>query len=246
MFTSWDQVHEWITDNNFKRWIFYADSSRKEKIIDSKAFTASDMTEKLAMTEKYLKRTGGRMYGSGFADNGSENGTVCVVCLEQEHQQPTSGIGGGQSVDEITRLVTEKVRAEIRLEDQQKREKDLERREKEFAEKEAGVWGVIVEHLAPVAQMMMAKRNAPLVAGVDTADPIDAEPIKPAAAQEPDPAQEQEESVWDKFTEEEGEKIGDLMAQWKSIEPDYLAFLEKIVTMAKNGDPKYTMAKSFI
>ena len=65
MLTTIEQLREWVTDNGLKRWVLYKDYGRTEKINDSGAFPVSDIEDKLAMTEKYLRMAGGHAYAAG-------------------------------------------------------------------------------------------------------------------------------------------------------------------------------------
>ena len=249
MFTTFDQVRDWITDNSFKRWIFYRDSSCKEKIIDSKAFAVSDQADKLAMTEKYLRMAGGTAYGHGFADNGSdaERATVCTIRLEDV--QPASGIGQQPmypqiNIGEIEERTRKIVIAELREADYQKRLKDVEEREKKLDEEKQSALGAIVHYFAPLGQQIMQNKLIRKTAGIDATEPVHANPIQPIVTDKPE--NEPEEAEEYPFTDEEDEKITTLVAAWKKADPDYLIYLEKIVQMCVAGDSKYTMAKSFL
>ena len=48
------------------------------------------------------------------------------------------------------------------------------------------------------------------------------------------------------FTDEEEEELYALLAEFKSVEPDYLPMLRKVVEMAKANDTTYQMAKKFL
>lgn len=252
MFTSWEQVKSWIEDNNFPHWIFYKndpaerDDKANDKIIDSNNFTVSDLGDKLEMTEKYLRMYGGKVYGVGFkTPNSTQGGVVCVCRLETEAAQATSGIDANYpSIGELTETITKQVRAELEAERMKQREKDLERREKEFEAKEQSAIGAIVHYLAPVGKMLLEKRMMPNVAGVDADEPVAAAPVQPIVT---DAAAEQElVDTADAFTDEEEEKLYDLMARFKAVEPKYLELIEAVVTMAENGDSTYEMAKGFL
>ena len=256
MLTSFEQVRDWITDNSFKRWIFYRDSSCKEKIIDSKAFAVSDQADKLAMTEKYLRMAGGRATGHGFADNGSdaERATVCEVQLADI--QPTAGIGMQPNIQpfglgeieameqKISGRLRKEIMAEIREQDYQKRLADLEKREKELEEEKQSAIGAILHYFAPIGQQMLQNKLLRKTAGIDATEPVHADPIQPIVTDQPENKPEEAEEY--PFTDEEDEKITTLVAAWKKADPDYLIYLEKIVQMCVNGDSKYTMAKSFL
>ena len=248
MLTSFDQVKDWILDNSFKRWIFYKDSSCKEKIIDSKAFAVSDQADKLAMTEKYLRMAGGHAFGHGFADNGSdaERATVCEVRLEDMSAQPANGVGGYPPLNigdldameaRMEGRLRKQIQAEMREADYQKRLADVERREKELDSERQSALGAIMHYFAPIGQQMLQSKLLKNVAGLDANEPVHADPIQPITTDQP------EEPM---FTDEEDEKITELMAAWKAADPDYLKYLEKIVELCTSGDSKYTMAKSFL
>lgn len=255
MFTKWDQVEAWIKDNGFKRWILYKDSTKTEKIIDSGAFTVSDIADKLAMTEKYLRIAGGRAIANGFATNGVADPTVCEIRLEDE--QGTSGISNMQPYDigalrrEMRDELRNEMKAQFELEALRKREADVERREKELDAERQSALGAIIHCFAPIGQQIIQNKMMRNVAGVDTEEPITVQPIHVQRPEQPeqqptgtiDSPNEVEEAP---FTDEETDEIFELMKQWKSVDPDYLALLQKIVSMAASGDSNYALAKKFI
>lgn len=249
MLTSFDQVRDWITDNGFKRWVLYRDRSRNEKIIDSAAFTVSDMEDKISMTEKYLRMAGGNAYAAGATTMGKDDlTTVTEIRLADAVQaQPTAGVGNpypALNEDAIAARVRKEVEAEYNKREYERRAADLEKREKEFAEKENSAMGAIIRCFAPVGQAMMAKsgllRN---VAGVDTDAPVTADPVKPIERKEPETQEPEQEDV---FTDEESDKMYELMVRFKKVEPDYMRLIERVVEMAESGDGTYTMAKGFL
>lgn len=245
MLTSFEQVKQWITDNGFKRWVLYKDYSKTEKIIDSANFTVSDMPDKLAMTEKYLRLAGGHAYAAGSVDNSASNlNTTCEIRLENV-QQPTQGVGGGFDATTIGQLrdeITRSVRAEIEAERWKEREKEIERREKEFAEKEAGVWGMIVNKVGPAVLGKLLNTDR-LVAGVDTDEPVHAAPIVPET-EDPNMQETEEPSP---FTDGEADELFELMARFKKAEPDnYLKMIRRVVEMAEKNDSTYQMARNFL
>lgn len=255
MLTTWNQVESWIKDNGLKRWIFYKEkpTEKKEenqKIIDSSAFTVSDEADKLAMSEKYLRLSGGRAWATGY---GKSEWIVTEIRLADEAApaaptQGTQGIGGGYpSIGELTKTIEEKVRAEIKAADYERREKELEQREKDFNEKQNGVVGSLIGIFAPYLPVLNQVAGMRKVAGVDAAAPVTAQPIIPTEPQETqEPEDVQEPSAWDAFTEEEGNEIIELMARFKKVEPNYLPMIRKVVEMAESGDKTYAMAKNFL
>ena len=247
MFTTWDQVRDWIKDNNFPHWCFYKnnpeerDNKDNDTIIDSNNFTVSDYQDKLDMTEKYLKMYGGKCYGVGYkAPNATTSGVVCEVRIQTVEQLPTQGVGGGNpSIGELTEMITKQVRAEIEAENYRKDRENFTKEKAEFeAEKQSAI-GALVHYFAPIGQMMLQKKFMRNVAGVDSNAPVVADPIQPIVTREP----EENESV---FTDEEESEIYDLLSRFKKVEPEYLALLRSVVEMAEKNDPTYNMAKGFL
>jgi hypothetical protein len=246
MLTNFDQVKDWILDNGFKRWVLYKNSTKNEKIIDSAAFTVSNMDDKIAMTEKYLRMAGGYAYAAGATTNSKDDlNTVTEIRLESVQAQQVAAVGNpypALNEDAIAARVRKEVEAEYNKREYERRAADLEKREKEFAEKENSAMGALIRCFAPVGQAMMAKtgllRN---VAGIDTEEQVTAQPIKPA---EPEEAQEAQEE--NPFTDEEADEVYALMVRFKKAEPDYLKLVRKVVEMAESGDSNYKMAKTVL
>ena len=258
MFTSWEQVKSWIEDNNFPHWIFYKnnpegrDDKANDKIIDSNNFVVSDLGDKLDMTEKYLRMYGGRVWGVGFkTPNATQGGVVCEARIDTA-EQSTAGVGGGINGDTIRELresITQEVRAQIKAEQYEKDKANFEREKKEWeAEKQSAI-GTIVHLLAPIGKQVLGSRIMPKVAGVDTDEPVHASRI---VADDGTPLREEriieneEAESEDPFTEDEAQKIMELMVRFKSVEPDYLQLISRVVEMAESGDATYTMAKGFL
>ena len=248
MLTSWDQVHDWIKDNGLKRWIFYKEKpsgDNKQKIIDSSAFSVSDEADKLGMSEKYLRISGGRAYAVGY---GSANGEIIAdIRLEDNAPsgQQTVAVGGYPDINELRNTITKQIRAEIKAEQYEEDRKRFEQEKKAFeAEKQSGM-GALLHLLAPVGQAILGKR-APMMSGVDTETPTQAQPIEPIETEEMGHEPE-EKSVYDEFTDEEGEEIFTLMARFRKVEPDnWMKMLRKMVSMAESQDMTYQMAKNFL
>lgn len=251
MLTTFDQVKDWITDNGFKRWVLYKDFTRKEKIIDSAAFTVSDLADKIAMTEKYLRWAGGNAYAAGANRMGEDDLTTIteIRLADVQPAQPTQGVGGGYSNigelrSELTETITKQIRAEMQVEDMKRREKDLEEREKEFAEKQNGVLGAIVGYLSPyLPALNKGLEMRRQVAGTEASQHIIAadtdNPLQPEAP-------EQKPETENPFTDEEADEVFVLMVRFKKAEPDYLPMLRKVVDMAEKNDSTYQMARNFL
>lgn len=253
MFTSWDQVQSWIEDNGLNRWIFYTtrpskgDDDKADKVLDSNNYgrDKDDKEDKLAMTEKYLKMYGKDAYGVGYPGQ-----VVCVVRLDAQ-QQPAQGVGGQTIYDygQLTNEITARVKAEMEAQRYKDERAQFERDRAEFEKEKQSALGAIVHYFAPIGQMMLQKKvGMPMVAGVDANEPVHAAPIIPDRKPE-EPGEENEQDLVDmanNFTDEEEEKLFDLMTRFKKVEPDYLKLIEAVVTMAENGDSTYTMAKGVL
>lgn len=250
MFTKWEQVEEWIRDNNFAHWVFYRTNPNEstEKInniiADSNFYTGGD-EDKIAMTRKYLIANGGKAYGVGFrTPNTTQGGIVCEVRLEQEmpQTQPTAGVGMSYDMESLRASIMQEVRAEYERKEYERKRSELERERKEFEEQKNSAIGLLTNYLAPVAQALMAGRGA-RVAGVDTQEPVVAQPIIPIEQQEQQTENMAQQEI---FTEQEADKLFDLMARFKQAEPQYMEMIEKVVVMAESGDATYKMAKSVL
>lgn len=256
MFTRWDQIEDWIRDNGFKHWAFYKenpdgkDRLANNRILDSNHY-GDDYEDKIAMTRKYLEQYGAKAWGVGWRlPNGTQEGLVCEVVLSGGYPGAAPA-GVGQSVQPLDIQgfkdeIRESIRREMQMENFERERKEFEQERKEFREMESGVWGLIVQKIGmPLLATMQQKR---MVAGVDADAPVHADPVQPiipnnAPEQHEDPEETQEPEV---FTDEESDKLFDLMKRFKAVEPDYMRLLEAVVTMAENGDITYTTAKGFL
>ena len=265
MLTTWDQVREWIEDNNFERWIFYTKNPENrdkdkacDKLIDSNAFP-SDREDKIAMTEKYLRRYGDRVWGVGFKSaNYSGDGTVCTARIEPV--MPANGVGAapfsqeniGEIEDRLRRSITSELEAKWAAQKAAEERAAFEREKKEFQAEKESVIGLVVQKIAPFAAAALSghsmRNNLRAAAGLDTDAPIEADPVQPIHAKAPEqkeelPVEEPEQSP---FTDQEADQLFELMARFKAVEPDYMRLLEAVVTMAESGDTTYTMAKGVL
>lgn len=255
MLSTFEQVRDWITDNGLKRWMLFKDYTLKEKFLDSAAFPGSQ-DDKIAMTEKYLRSVAnGRAYAKGGTSAGQNDLDMCAEIRLEERPQNVQGIGGEfANIGELRDTIAKQVRAEIKAEQYEEERKRFEQEKREFQkEKESGM-GALLHLLAPVGQALMSKSGLlSHVAGVDTETPTEAQPIKPIETENPEgegmqEAQEaQEASVYDEFTEKEGEEIFSLMSRFRKVEPDcWLKMIRKVVDMAESGDSMYNIARGVL
>lgn len=254
LYTKWSQVEDWIRDNGLTRWQFSVTNPNKreerynDKLVDSQYYPES-LDEKLAITHKILNDVG-HCYGIGFHDrDGKSSATVggmfCEVDLSATTTQPTVGYAPAVSatpIDEVA--LEEKIRRRLELDyekrDFERERKEFERERKEYQEAKDGVIGMLVGYLKPVAEAFLQKRVAG-VSGLDATENVQAARITPT--EEEPQEQVQEEEI---FTEEESDKLYDLMARFKKAEPQYMQLIESVVNMAEAGDSTYTMARGIL
>ena len=259
MFTKWQQVEEWIRDNSLTSWRFLYERTGIQPTDDGEKQTRSnrvailsdafpgELEEKIALTRRRLLAENNQtLYGYGKRGKENTGLMYCEVRLVDELQQPNAQAVSSPapipSFDE--KALADRIRGEVRLEyeklryeeqvrDFETRKRQLEERERDFEDKQSSAICLLVHHLTPVITALTNKR----VAGVDTEAPVEAQPIR---------AIEQDEQIEELFTDEESDKLFQLMADFKQVEPRYLELIECVVTMAKNGDATYDMAKGFL
>lgn len=248
MFTKWSDIESWIRDNNFVHWVFTKsrpadrDDKVNDKIVDSNYFTG-DFEDKLAMTRKYLLLNGGRAYGVAWdKPNNTYNGAVCEVWLEAEPKAaPTEGVGAGLDMEQMKESIRKELQAEWDKREYERKAAELEKERKEFEADKNSAIGLLTNYLAPVAKALV---NRKIVAGTDTSEQLETDPIPPIKAKtQQEPSGEQEENV---FTEEEEDELYTLLKEFKEIEPQYLELIRGVVKLAKSGSPMYAGAKDFI
>ena len=261
MFTQWNQIEDWIKDAGFKHWIFYvnnpdkrADGDRSnDKILDSKFF-AGDTDQKLELTRKMLEAFGKRCYGVAYqSDTATTGGCWCEVDLSGAGQQqsmmqqmvtqmPAAGVG---TVDEaaLTAKIRKEILTEMKAEKLEADRKALDAERREFQREKNSAIGLLVGYLKPVfdakvAGLIPGQQPMRNVAGVDSDEDVEASRIVA-------PKQEAE-VVEEDFSDEEAQKLNDLMVRFKKVEPQYLELIEAVVAMAESGDSTYTMAKGVL
>lgn len=254
MFTKWQQVEDWIRDNGLISWRFTYDrtgiqptddggekQTRSNRVaVLSDAFPG-ELEEKIALTRRRLFAENNQVL-YGYGKRGKENTGLmyCEVRLVDDLQQP-----GAQPVsspfpampafdkDEFAAQIRKEVMMEIENQRYKDERKQFELDKKEFEEEKKSAIGLLVKHLSPVLSAMTQKP----VTGVDSAAPVVAQPIH---------AVEAEEIVDEVFDAQESDRLFELMAEFKAVEPQYLELIEKVVQMAKSGDKNYEFAKKML
>ena len=256
MITSWNELDQWIRDNNLSRWIFTktnrdkassndANGTPNDKIVDSDYY-GENLEDKLAITKRNLEQYGRLVYGYGWQGGKKTDGICCEVLLAPV-AAPAAGVGVVQPAVDIAGMenrIRQQIKAEMEAERYERERKDFEKEKKQFEEDKQGVMGLLVGYLAPVAKTMMEKGRMPHIGTVDAEADVQTKRIEPATPEEEAPVDEPE--VESPFTEEEEDKIYDLMVRFKAAEPDCIQMLETVVGMAEAKDATYTMAKNFL
>lgn len=254
MFTKWQQVENWIRDNGLQSWRFCYDrtgvqptddggekQTRSNRVaVMSDAFPG-ELEEKIALTRRRLMdETNQTLYGYGKRGKENTGLMYCEVRLVDELQQPgTQPVSATPAVPYVDEeKIADRIRKEVRLEFEnqmyQKERKDFEEERKRFEAEKSSAIGLLVHHLSPVIAAIGQKR----VAGVDADAPVHAQPIRTI---------QDEVSIEDEiFSVEESDKLFELMARFKAVEPRYLDLIESVVVLAEKNDPTYDMAKGFL
>ena len=261
MLTNFEQFRDWVKDNGITRWALYKSDHTKEGderytglVIDSSLYPPTlSIDEKLDLTRKHMENFGAKLYGQGFQKEGDRTGAViCEVRIDPDYRcTGTAGIGMMQQpVDEsaIEKRIEARLRAEMERKEYERKRADLDTERKQFEEEKNSAMGALIHCFAPIGRTIMQNRGLLRnVAGVDAEAPVHAQRI---VADDGTPLREERvEEVTEEpspFTDEEADKLFELLARFKKAEPEYMRLLEAVVTMAENGDGRYTMAKGFL
>lgn len=217
-----------------------------------------DLEHKLGMTKNQLMAQPNRyLYGRGYhAANGSQGAASCEVCIGgQAMMQGVQGIGNQYAMmqpmvhpiqqpvgttetpEAMEERITERITTRFMKEQLERDRKQLEDERAEFRKNQEGVFGLLIEKLAPVAQAFMQNAGHQRIGALDVTHDTPEEHAPEAQEQE-------EQSV---FTAEEEAELYDLLARFKAVEPDnWLRMIRSVVTMAEANDSMYNMAKGVL
>lgn len=254
---SFETLKEFIDTNGIVRWNI--GRSRGSQSNDNVFLYNSEQTfeENLQKTCRLLDMFAGDMlYFTGWNnDKTRTNGYSAMIQYRQRDnyaapQPPVNGMGGFDR-DTITADIRRQLKNEFDEERLIRERKEFEERKRDFDSKQESVVGLLVHYLAPVAQQLAGRLPLPKVAGIDAEAPVHAQPIYPAPSDDTTLPKEkgtdsETENNEEPFEDWEAEKLMTLMERFKAVEPDYIVLIEKVVTMAENGDSTYTMAKKFL
>lgn len=249
---SWTSLNEFIEANGIVRWNI--SRSRGNQSNDNVFLynTEQSMEENIQKTIRLLEMFAGDMlYFNGWNNEKTRtNGFSAVIQYPQRSaapwvQPPTvNGVNGAFDRETITADIRRQLKNEFDQERLSRERKEFEERKREFDSKQESVVGLLVHYLAPVAQQLAGRLPLPKVAGIDAEEPVQAQPIHAAPADQR--TVEEENAEKEPFEDWEVDKLNDLIKRFKAVEPKYLELIEQVVTMAENGDRNYVMAKQFM
>ena len=286
--STWDQFRQWIDDNGIVNWKISASRAPQNNELRFSYNDDKTLEENLDICRRRLESEAGRiLYATGWrTPRATGGGFSCEIQFygpaaaappvpaAPAAPPPTMQVGATFDRATMIRDITLQVQNEFNRKDLERREKDLADREREYRAAQEGVMGLLVRYLAPVAQAFMS-RQAPAMAGVRPLgedDEVAARPIRPEGdgvestkekgeSPEGERVGEEGESIKDNgesgntaaderedspFTDQEADRLLELMARFKAVEPDYLRLLEAVVSMAERGEITYNMAKGFL
>lgn len=252
MFTNWQQVESWIRDNGLNSWRFSYDRTGSQTDSDGNTeqkrsnrmaivsdYFPGSLDEKIALTHKRLREESNQvLYGYGKRGKENTGQMYCEVRLVDEVQQPSTQSVSSPAIPVFDEdKIAERIRREVKLEYENRRYEDerakFEADKKRFEEEKSGVIGALVQYFSPVVAAMRSKR----VAGIDNEMPVNAAPIQ---------VSREIETTACSFSDEESDKLCELMERFKAAEPRYLDLIESVVEMAEQKNPMYDTAKGFL
>ena len=252
-----DNLVSWIRHNKLKSWSLARKNSLKENTIvwSSNADVDFDANvEDMLSTLECLD--GGNVYiisrDKGSVSNAGEcwrvpekNGaTDAPISGYQQPIQPAVPIGyvSREELDQRIDDAVKRVQFENERKQFEQERAEFKRERKEFENTRDGIIGTLITKAAPIIEPYLA-RLAPRVAGLDSEQQMQAEPI---AAVNQDDALENETAEADVFSDAESDKLFDLCERWKRAdEADYLKILEKIVQFSESGKEAKVFGMSF-
>lgn len=106
----------------------------------------------------------------------------------------------------------------------ERREAELKEAQKDFRASKEGVMGILVEKAAPFIGGFLQKQGLAKVAGIDSA--VEANKIEV----------KQDDKTDAPFSDEEANKLFEIVKKYKDFDPDYLSVLTKLIEFATSGN----------
>lgn len=251
--TNFSDFDSWLKENGLVYWKVSSTTQAQDNNNKFVYDKNKQYDENLQLCQRALERFAGQMlYATGWrTPDARTGGFSCIVLYndvpQHTEQQPAyiTGVTGAFDKDTLIAEITQKVRNEYDTMNLKREREALDAERKEFDAAKDGVMGMLVHYLAPVAKQMLGIQGSTRVAGVDAA-----EVAAPAIKVQEEPEQETEETEAEEkeqespFSDEESDKLYELMQRFAAVEPRYMELLEQVVVLAENKDRAYTMAKA--
>lgn len=258
---SWGEIQAWMQDNGIQRWNI---SRTQDKQDNNNVFVydkEKSLDENKLICERSLDRFAGDvMYITGWRTEAAKTGGFFAMILYERNASaaPTAtmqpqvgglyGVGSQVDIGALTADIEQRISNRYEKERLERLEKDLREEKRDLEAQKNSAMGILAQTLAPFAQQLAGKlAPLPKVAGLDAAEDVQAAKIHAAQEPQAEQAETVEEDVEEIFcTEAEYRKMLALMERFAAVEPQWLALLEAVTTLAENGDNTYTMAKGFL
>lgn len=245
MLSSWEQVRSWITNGDVVRFNIQRGEKASSQSNDNIFVFNPDrsLEENMERARKALDLNTDGCYIVGWTSDKAATGAIRqYICYSgigaaPGYSMPAPAPMGATEREQLIQDTIERVNAQWEKKMFEKERAEFKEEKKAYEAEKQSVIGVLVQQVAPYIAQLAGLRQAPRVAGLDAEQPVTAQPIN---AQQP--AEEEVEI----FTDEESEKLTQLMARFKAVEPQYMELIEAVVKMAEAGDSTYTMAKGFL
>lgn len=245
-----DNLIKWITNNGLIRWSISTKESGSDnaRIFESNP-EASREAELERMRTVLELSTNANLYVFGAVKEGKTVGNFSERWNNIPDGEAVAGLPPVQQVQQpvVVEGTITKEELEIRIKKAieeyqfkldkikfEEEKKEFRAEKKEFDDFKNGAIGQIIERAMPyLGKIMPLKPQQPVAAVAGVGDTVvNAVPVQPVAAQG------KTGGVEEVFTDEEGDKLYELMAKYKEFDRDnYLQVLEKLVTIATEGKP---------
>ena len=239
--TTFDKIPDILRLNNCEYWTIRTKKDANSYIFKcDKSLSFDDNIERMKQVMRIYNGSYFMLEGKENAD--SNKGAFCYEFSNQEQAPSTAAVGnvpvmsGGVSESEMqSRIENEcnKIRFEFMQKDLERRERDLAEREKEYRKEKESTVGILVDRIGKVLPRLFPQVA---VAGIEG----ERVPVAPVQISE-DTVEVSEEEI-DEATRE----IEQLLERFAAVEPEWLPLLRKMVAMAEAQDSTYKMARNFL
>lgn len=246
--TTFDKIPELLRANDCKYWHI-----RTKKDANSYVFKYDDsrsFDDNISRMQEIM-----RLYhGSYFILEGKENaasnkGSFCFEFSNEgvpavgamQMPQPTSS--GMSEIDIEARIknAVDAVKLDFATKDLERRERELAEKEKEYRAEKASTIGILVDKIGKVIPKIFPQVA---VAGM----PGEEVPVPASVAKQPQHDEEAIEiaTVENDEQDEATAELESLLERFAAVEPEWLPLLRRMVEMAEAKDATYNMARNFL